>query len=295
MFVREEVQKDGDVKIYNPWNPRNRVIPDSEVLRILKSFGITRVPKDMTLFRQACVHKSYVDRPEGPPISSNGSSEKIVIAKRPADCLPLQKLDNEEIEFLGDSFVGCTTARYLIDRYSGQGEGFMTTLRTKIVNNKNLGELCKKIGLDQWLVMSRHVEDVCHGRNNLRMLAGMVEAWMGALFLDTEATTELPEGAAYVAVKTWFICVIEEFTDFAKLICVDTNFKDQLLKYYQAEYHKPPQYREVHVEGPLHDRIFTMGVVGHDGSIVATATSRNKRVAEQEASFGALKRLGVLE
>ena len=43
-------------------------------------------------------------------------------------------------------------------------------------------------------------------------------------------------------------------------------------------------YSEVHVEGPIHDRVFTMGVVGPDGEIIATATGRNKKMAEQEAS-----------
>lgn len=66
------------------------------------------------------------------------------------------------------------------------------------------------------------------------------------------------------------------------------------LKYYQATYHQPPRYKEVDVVGPLHDRIFTMGVLSPDGSVVATATARNKKVAEQEASQLALVRLGVL-
>ena len=74
----------------------------------------------------------------------------------------------------------------------------------------------------------------------------------------------------------------------------NTNYKDQLLKYYQSTYHTPPRYKEVAVEGPLHNRTFTMGVIGADGSIVAVAVARNKKVAEQEASRKALVKFGVI-
>lgn len=57
----------------------------------------------------------------------------------------------------------------------------MTKLKTRIVNNKTLGEIARKMGLAPWIIMSRHVEEVCNGRNNLRMLGSMLEAWMGAL------------------------------------------------------------------------------------------------------------------
>jgi dsRNA-specific ribonuclease len=51
----------------------------------------------------------------------------------------------------------------------------------------------------------------------------------------------------------------------------------------------PPRYKEVRVEGPPHDRVFTMGVLDVNGNIVAEATARNKPEAEQEASRLALE------
>jgi dsRNA-specific ribonuclease len=76
--------------------------------------------------------------------------------------------------------------------------------------------------------------------------------------------------------------------NFRKLISNDTNYKDQVLRWFQAHYHQPPKYKEVEVVGPPHDRIFTMGVVAIDGSIIAKSTARNKKIAEQEASRLAL-------
>jgi len=278
-------------KIYNPWNLTNRRIPDAEILAILRKYGIKEKPRRWELFRQACIHSSYVDRPEGPVTSGKDAGEPVIIAPRPEGCMPLAEADNEAIEFVGDSLLGCVIALYLHERYPDQDEGFLTRLRTRLVNNKQLGELALKIGFQKWIVLSRHVEDVCNGRHNLRILGSMLEAWCGAMYLDL---VDQNAGLAFVRVKTWLINLFETQVDFVALISEDNNFKDQLLKYYQATYHSPPKYKEVLVEGPLHDRTFTMGVLAPDGSVVATAVARNKKVAEQEASRRALIKLGVL-
>jgi ribonuclease-3 len=275
-------------KIYNPWNLVNRRIPDATILSILRTYGIKDRPVKWELFRQACVHSSYVDRPDPPALQS---AEPVIIAPRPPDCMPLCTSDNEQIEFAGDSLLGCVIALYLRERYPDQDEGFLTRLRTRLVNNKHLGELALKVGFQPWVILSRHVEEVCNGRRNLRILGSMLEAWVGAMYEDI---ADKNHGTAFVRIRTWLINLFETHVDFAALISEDNNFKDQLLKYYQATYHTPPKYKEVAVEGPLHDRTFTMGVLAPDGSVVATAVARNKKVAEQEASRRALIVLGAL-
>lgn len=278
-------------KVFNPWNLANRVIPDGEILRILRMFGVNEKPQKWDLFRQACVHCSYVDRPDGPATAAAASGESVVIAPRPDACLPLCKVDNETIEYVGDSILGTVVAMYLHERYPDQDEGFMTRLRTRLVNNKQLGHLALRLGFSKWVIMSRHVEDICFGRKNLRILGSMLEAWVGALYLDI---ADKDPGRAFARVRTWLINLYESRVNFCDLIAEDNNFKDQLLKFYQATYHQPPRYKEVAVIGPLHDRTFTMGVLGIDGSVVASATARNKKVAEQEASRLALIKLGAL-
>lgn len=217
----------------------------------------------------------------------------MVMAERPSNCLPLQEADNEELEFIGDSLLGCVVALYLRERYAGQGEGFFTRLRTRIVNNKMLGQLALKIGLAPWLVISRHVEDVCDGRRNLRILGSMLEAWIGALYIHERGTEESPgsSGKGFMSVQTFLINLLEKHVDFSDLISDDTNYKDQLLRWFQAQHHQPPRYKEVDVQGPPHDRIFTMGVLDLSGNVIATSTARNKKVAEQEASRLALSKL----
>ena len=274
-------------KLFNPWNPSNKVIQIEEVERILKKYGWKGTITDVKPFQQACVHKSYVDRSE----EWSQSGEKWTVAERPSNCLPLREADNEELEFIGDGFVGNNIGLYLAKRYKGEGEGFFTRIRTRIVNNNMLGKLAKKIGLAPWLIVSRHVENVCQGRENLGILGSMFEAWLGALFEHDDDG----KGKGDIAVRNFLIQVVETHIDFVDLITDDTNYKDQLLRLFQSQYHQPPRYKEVEVVGPPHDRIFTMGVLDPAGNVIATATARNKQVAEQEASRFALAKLNGSE
>ena len=218
-----------------------------------------------------------MDRPEVWAEQEGG--EHMVMAERPEGCLALKKADNEELEFAGDSVLSAIVGKYLKMRYPGQGEGFLTSLRTQIVNNNNLGELAKKMGFAPYLILSRHVEDVCDGRQNLRILGSLLEAWIDAI-MEHEGN----EGAAYDMARRFVTAIMEKHVNFAKMIAEDKNYKDQLLRYFQAQFHIPPRYSEVSVEGPPHDRTFTMGVLDPQGKVVATSTARNKKVAEQEAS-----------
>lgn len=281
--MTEQLTQDA-TKIFNPWNPRNKLITSEAIRQIFNKVGLRTLKiTNPKIFQHASIHKSYVDRPDLWAEQAE-TGEPMVMAERPSNCLPLQEADNEELEFIGDSLLGCIVALYLRERYQGEGEGFFTRLRTRIVNNKMLGELAAKLGFSQWLVISRHVEDVCDGRKNLRILGSMLEAWIGALYLH-----EGGGGKGFLIVQQFLTHLLENYVDFASLIAEDTNFKDQLLRWFQARYHQPPRYKEVEVQGPPHDRIFTMGVIDISGEVIAKATARNKKVAEQEASRLALE------
>jgi ribonuclease-3 len=269
-------------KTFNPWNLKNKDITTQDVESIMHRYGSPGFKvRELRWFAQACIHKSYVDRPE---VWAEQNSEQMIMAERPAGCLALKEKDNEELEFAGDSVLSAIVGKYLKMRYPGEGEGFLTSLRTQIVNNNMLGELAKKMGFAPYLVLSRHVEEICEGRSNLRILGSMLEAWIDAI-MEHEGN----EGAAYDVARKFFISIMEKHINFSKLIAEDTNFKDQLLRYFQAQYHQPPRYKEVKVDGPPHDRTFTMGVLDPQGNVIVTSTARNKKVAEQDASRLALE------
>lgn len=269
-------------KTFNPWNLKNKDITTQDVESIMRRYGCPRFKvRELKWFAQACVHKSYVDRPE---VWAEQSGEQMQMAEKPPGCLALKEKDNEELEFAGDSVLSAIVGKYLKMRYPGEGEGFLTSLRTQIVNNNTLGELAKKMGYAEHLILSRHVEEVCDGRNNLRILGSMLEAWIDAI-MEHEGN----EGVAYDCARKFFISIIEKHINFSKLIAEDNNFKNQLLQYFQAHFHQPPRYKEVKVDGPPHDRTFTMGVLDIHGNVISTSTARNKKVAEQDASRIALE------
>jgi ribonuclease-3 len=114
----------------------------------------------------------------------------------------------------------------------------------------------------------------------------MFEAWIGAMYLQEE-----DPGRGVQQCNDFLIRIIERHIDFVQIIIEDTNYKDQLLRKFQALYHVPPRYKEITVVGPPHDRVFTMGVLDPSDNVIATSTARNKKVAEQEASRLALEQL----
>ena len=270
-------------KLFYPWNPKNREITPSDVIPILKRYGWKGRIQKFDLFSQACCHKSYVDRPELWREQEEHGDE-MTMAPRPEDCLPLRRCDNEELEYLGDRVLGLITASYVSKRYPGQGEGFLTRILSRIVNNKQLGILAKEVGMSRWIILSRHMEDVCDGRNNLRIMGSMFEAWFGALYLQEEEA-----GRGLQQCHDLLVHILEEHIDFVQIIIEDTNYKDQLLRKFQTLYQIPPRYKEIEVIGPPHDRMFTMGVLDPMDRVVAVSTARNKKVAEQEASRLALE------
>ena len=266
-------------KICNPWNPKNHLMSHKDLHNILQRYGIKKHYKDISLFQQACIHTSYKDKSE----EWAKQSEPMFLLEKPANCLALQVGDNEELEHVGDGLLSGIVADYLKQRYGGQGEGFLTSLRTAIVNNDSLGVLTDKMGMGRHLIISRHQEEVCNGRHNLRLLGSLFEAWLGAIYYS-----EGGGGRGFEATQAFVISAIQKHVDFVELISSNTNYKDQILRFFQAEYHVPPQYKVIHEEGPTHDRIFTIGVLDLSGNVIASSSAKNKKIAEQDASRLAL-------
>ena len=47
-----------------------------------------------------------------------------------------------------------------------------------------LGSLGLKMGISEYVIMSRHVEDRCNGRTSIKIMEDIFEALIGALYLD---------------------------------------------------------------------------------------------------------------
>lgn len=260
-----------------PFNPNN-VLLGMEDLHIFfsKHDMANAVIGNLNLYRTAFVHRSYCTMKN---TDFNTGNERC-----PPECLPLQDMSYERLEFLGDAVLGMVIARYLYERYPDQSEGFLSRMRTKIVNGKSLGALSSKIGFNKFAIMSKQVEAI-QGRDNYKIMEDIFEAFIGALVMDKEGDITMAE--------EWIINVIEKYIDFAELIQAKTNYKDMLVRFMQSTYQDTPRFFEVSVETRNNQKIFKYCVKNKSGSVLGVANGSSKRDAENLAALAALEYYGV--
>jgi ribonuclease-3 len=223
--------------------------------------------KNVSVYQRALVHKSIY---------------KAV--KRYRGEAPIQEYllqHNERLEFLGDSVLGLIVANYLFHKYPDKNEGFLTRIKTKLVNGTQLANLAREINLGKYIIMSTHVENI-KGRNSQKILEDAFEAFLAAIFKDL----------GFDAVNAFIINIIEKL-DFTEVLLED-NYKDLLLRYTQTNFkNSTPSYSLVKTDGPPHNRTFTVVVV-ISGNEYSQGTARSKKQAEQIAAENTLKKLNVL-
>lgn len=92
---------------------------------------------------------------------------------------------NERLEFLGDSVLNFVIAEqlYRSNRYFSEGE--LTRRRAICVNNNVLADVATRLGIGFFLLLGKG-EQKQEGSKNRTNLANMLEAIIGALYLDTD-------------------------------------------------------------------------------------------------------------
>jgi len=275
-----------------PYNNKNVLLNDENLRDLFDSNGLKGLKyKNINLYRVAFVHKSYCTMKN---IDFNKSNINC-----PSDCLPLQDVSYERLEFLGDSLLGMIVANYLYSRFPDQNEGFLSKIRTKLVNGKMLGYLSDKIGFPKFAIISKQVED-SNGRNNYKIMEDIFEAFIGALYLDYQSEEDeviLPKniklspmtGVGYYVVESWLIYIIENYIDFSELIRVKNNYKDMLTSHMQNYLQDIPQFKEISVSTRDNYKIFNYCVKDRNGTIISTSTGKSKKEAENNAALEALK------
>ena len=292
-----------------PYNVSNRFLTPADVERIFALVDMKITIGDLAKYQTAFVHKSYLletiqeipeeDDEEDTEESHKSHLEKCVeILQKSKELdadfdwrtmMPLQERSGETNEFLGDAVCGLSVAAYLKSRYPDEDEGFLTRLRTRLVCGSKLGEFAEKLGLPCHMVISRYIERVNNGRSNYKILEDVFESFVGSMFEDT--------GYDFRVCHQFVTRVMEKYADIVDLIANDTNYKDQLLRYYQQSYAGAfPVYKELSVTNDADGKIYEMSVLSPDGTqVISTASARKKRVSEQYASRIALIKFGVIK
>jgi ribonuclease-3 len=262
-----------------PFNRLNVTLDQEALTSLLSSYSTSYKFKNINIFRNAFVHKSYCTRKNENFLQGN--------LLCPEGCLPLQEESNERLEFLGDAVLNLIVGDYLFQRYPDESEGFLTKLRTKLVNGNMLAELAQYANLSRFLIISKQIEEN-NGRRNKKFLEDTFEAFLAAIFLDAREQSLDPLAIS----QDWFINLVETNIDFTELIMQNNNYKDMFIKYAQHTHNYLPKFVELSTETTNNAKIFRIAVKDNEGTIISTGTGNNKKQAENDAAFTALKNLG---
>jgi ribonuclease-3 len=164
-------------------------------LQLHKMLGF--YPHNISLYREALLHKSY----------TKYRNEK-------------SNLNNERLEFLGDAVLSAVVADILYEHYDNKQEGFLTTLRSKLVKRETLNKLAEQIGLDKFI---QHIGPVTSAHNSY-MGGNAFEALLGAIYLD--------RGYNY-CIKFMQEQVFKHYIDMEKVAATEENFKSRLIEWCQ--------------------------------------------------------------
>tara|TARA_B100001287_G_scaffold17695_1_gene13158 strand:- start:826 stop:1545 length:720 start_codon:yes stop_codon:yes gene_type:complete len=239
--------------MFSEFNPSNRCITREDINKIT---GFN--PINVLYYQKAFIHKSVMRFITDQRLSSS----------------------YERYEFLGDSVLNLIIATFIFTKYPEKEEGYLTRIRTKLVNGKTLAFLAKKINLDKFLIISKNVESI-NGRNNDRILEDIFEAFLCSINMDL----------GYKYAENFVLRIIDEFIDF-KTLEEDNNYKDILLRKCQQSLQINPEYELISTAGPAHKKIFT-SIVVINGKKYSTGTGNTKKESEQIASKNTLEILVI--
>lgn len=226
---------------------------DKEFKRKLKNIlGFS--PNNIALYKQAFRHSS----------SSKEITEHLQ--------------SNERLEFLGDAILGAVVAEYLFKLFPKKDEGFLTQMRSRIVNGQNLFMLSKKFGFDvllnSRLTKKEKVSSSAYG--------DVFEAFIGAVFLDKGFD---------VSKKFILNRIIKAHLDINDLLQNDTDYKSQFQILMQRQ-KKQFEYTILKEEHNGKEKTYTIQL-SIDGVEQGVFEHKSKKAAEQKVAQLVLEKLAT--
>lgn len=207
-----------------------------------KTFKTT--PENISLYKTALIHSSYQFKLQ------NGTP-----------------INNERLEFLGDSILDAVVSCYLYSRFPDKDEGFLTNARSKIVNSETLNKIALNLGLEE-KIKSRLYND-----NSVNYLGNALEAIIGAMFLD--------KGFLHTK-KNILKIIFNAHISIDELLIIETNYKSRLLEWSQKN-KAEVRFESTKVSEEKNTPVFISNLYINN-SISSTGKGTTKKEAEQEAA-----------
>jgi ribonuclease-3 len=130
-----------------------------------------------------------------------------------------KRINNERLEYLGDAVLDAILSDFLFEKFPDASEGFMTKIRSRIVNRDVLNQLAISMGLNKILV-----SNVTFLNNTKNLFGDAFEALIGSVFLDK----------GFKKTKKLFIKkVLNKYLDINKIISTDTDYKSLVFEWVQ--------------------------------------------------------------
>jgi ribonuclease-3 len=215
-------------------------------------------PIDLNKYRRSFVHKSVV---------------KVAIDNNMDDYM---KESYERNEFLGDAVLNLVVAKFLYMKYSDKSEGYLTRIRTKLVNGKTLAMFANNLKLNKFLVLNYKVENI-NGRTNNRILEDVFESLICSIYNDL----------GFNHAEKFILNLINKYIDFDNLL-EDDNYKDILLRFCQNKFRVTPEYEIIEQTGPPHNRTFKIICIIQNNRYNC-GIGKSKKIAEQQSAYETLK------
>jgi ribonuclease-3 len=187
-----------------------------------------------------------------------------------------QRINNERLEFLGDAVLDAILSDYLFEKFPEANEGFMTKIRSRIVNREILNQMAIAMGIDKILV-----SNVSSSHSTRNIYGDALEALIGALFVDK----------GFKKTKNLFIKrVFNEYLDLDTIIETDSDYKSLVFEWIQK--HKSNltfEYKEEY-DFKLKKSVFSATLIINKEEF-GTGQGASKKEAEQEAAGKAWAKL----
>lgn len=244
-------------------------------------------PRNIKLYRLALMHKSvaYFERErlreEAKLAKQQGKKDDAKSEKKKKkEFSRTLTLNNERLEFLGDAMLGAIVADILYKHYGNKQEGFLTSLRSKIVCRRSLNKLAVEIGLDKLIL---HTGAITTGHNSY-INGNAFEAFVGAIYLD--------RGYEY-CYKFMEEVVFKKYINIESVAKVDVNFKSMMIEWcqkhkYEFEFAHKESRDEENKATPVFKCIALI-----EGIKCGEGNGYSKKEAGQKAAQEAMKRVKV--
>lgn len=187
------------------------------------------------------------------------------------------RLNNERLEFLGDSILNFVVSARLFEIKTDDSEGDLTRLRARVVRGSTLAVLATGLNLGNYIKLGEG-ELKSGGFKRDSILANTLEAIFGAIYLDG--------GFESCAIVIRHIC--DPFIDKLPEANELKDPKTRLQEWLQGHGLPLPEYAVISEEGPPHKKRFLIECVSEAAGIKVTGISSSRRKAEQLAATAAL-------